>query len=111
MTKKEAKGWLDAFKKAKFKCIAPQQVVEAMEVLGMTKKDIKPKLFSLDISNKFIKEFNSLGAPGQYKVLGIMKDLMTDPYQGQVDKKTKIDSPISLENIIAATKPPKSDYN
>ncbi len=33
MTKKEAKSWLKAFKKAKFKCIVPNQVVEAMKIL------------------------------------------------------------------------------
>jgi hypothetical protein len=43
MTKKEAKEWLEAFKKARFKCIVPNQVVEAMEVLGMTMKDIKKR--------------------------------------------------------------------
>lgn len=37
MTKKEAKRWLKVFKEAKFKCIVPDQVIEAMEVLGMKK--------------------------------------------------------------------------
>ncbi|MDZ4209636.1 MAG: hypothetical protein U1C56_00485 [Candidatus Curtissbacteria bacterium] len=41
MTKKEAKKWLGAFKKAKFKCIVPNEVIEAMKVLGMIKKNAK----------------------------------------------------------------------
>lgn len=37
MTIKEAKEWVEAFKKAKFKCIAPVQVIEAMKVLEQAK--------------------------------------------------------------------------
>lgn len=33
MTKNEAQKWLRAFKKAKFKCIAPNQVFEALDLL------------------------------------------------------------------------------
>jgi rRNA-processing protein FCF1 len=33
MKKKEAKEWIKAFKKAKFKCIVPNQVIEAMSAL------------------------------------------------------------------------------
>lgn len=35
MNKQQAKKWVEAFKKAKFKCIVPDQVIEAMEVLKM----------------------------------------------------------------------------
>ena len=33
MTIKEAKKWIEAFKKAKFKCIMPNQVFEALKLL------------------------------------------------------------------------------
>lgn len=41
MTIKEAKKWISIFKKAKFKCIVPDQVIEAMEKLGMFKSTSK----------------------------------------------------------------------
>lgn len=34
----EAKKWIKAFKKAKFKCIVPNKVIEAMKVLEKKKK-------------------------------------------------------------------------
>jgi hypothetical protein len=33
MTKKEAQKWIKIFKKAKFKCIVPNQVIEALRIL------------------------------------------------------------------------------
>jgi len=39
MTIKEAKRWIKAFKEARFKCIAPGQIIEAMRVLRDEKTD------------------------------------------------------------------------
>lgn len=41
MTKKEAKKWIKAFQHAKFKCICPNEVVEAFKVLGMVSETKK----------------------------------------------------------------------
>jgi hypothetical protein len=37
MNIKEAKEWIAAFKKAKFKCIVPEQVTEAFRILEQVK--------------------------------------------------------------------------
>jgi len=37
MTIKEAKEWVKTFKRAKFKCIAPNQMFEALKILNKHK--------------------------------------------------------------------------